>query len=91
MGTIEMNKKIMELKELEHFAEEVNAEIESIKDEIKAEMNARGKDELDTGAFKVRWKAYTCKRFDSAKFKKDHADLYESYRKDSTTKRFTIQ
>lgn len=91
MGTIEMNNKVMELKELEQFAAEIAEEIEAIKDELKAEMTRRGKDELTVGVFKVRWKEYESKRFDSKGFQKDHGDLYEAYKKPTVTKRFTIQ
>lgn len=90
MGTIELNKKIMEIKELEQYAKEVQAEIEALKDEVKAEMTTRGTDEMTVGVFTVRWKDVTQKRFDGKTFQKDHEDLYKAYQKESTSKRFTI-
>lgn len=90
MGTIELNNKVMELKELEQYAEEIAAEIETLKDTIKRELETRGTDEMTVGVFKVRWKEYKSSRFDSKRFKAEHADLYEEYKKESTAKRFTI-
>ena len=90
MGTIELNKKVTELKELEQYAKEIEAEIEAIKDQIKAEMTARNTEEMTSGVFTIRWKEVTQKRFDGKAFKADHEDLYEEYRKETKQKRFTI-
>lgn len=90
MGTIELNKKVTELKELEQYMKEVEAEIEAIKDEIKAEMTNRNTDEMTSGVFTIRWKEVTSKRFDSKRFKAEHEEMYEAYQKESKSKRFTI-
>ena len=39
MTNIEMVDKIKELKELEQYKKEIDSEIESLKDEIKKEMD----------------------------------------------------
>ena len=91
MGTIELNKKVTELKELEQYKAEIEAEIEALKDEIKAEMTARNTEEMTSGVFTIRWKEYTQRKFDSKAFKAEHSDLYEEYRKETKQKRFTIQ
>ena len=46
MSTIEMDGKIKELRELRRMAEELQAEIDSLQDTIKAEMTARNVDTL---------------------------------------------
>ncbi len=46
MSTNELVSKVRELKELQAMAEELQAEINSIQDAIKAEMSARGVDEM---------------------------------------------
>ena len=51
MSTIEMENKITKLQEWEALAEEAKAEIESLKDEIKAEMSARNTEELEAGQY----------------------------------------
>lgn len=91
MGTVELNKKVMELKELEQYEKEIQSEIESLKDEIKAEMDRRGEDEMVVGVFTVRWKTISSRRFDSKSFKADYKELYAAYQKTTESKRFTIQ
>lgn len=89
MGTIELNNKVTELKELKQYAKEIEAEITGIEDELKREMEARGEEEMTVGVFTVRYKTVESSRFDSKRFKLDHADLYKEYLKKTVTKRFT--
>lgn len=54
-------------------------------------MKALG--EAETGESKdafVTWKSVTSNRFDSKSFRKDHPDLYEQYKKESTSRRFKV-
>lgn len=90
MSNNELIKKIEELKEWEALLEEANAAAESIKDEIKAEMLAQETEELNCGAYIVRWTSVLSNRFDSTAFKKVYADLYKEYTKQITSKRFSI-
>lgn len=90
MSQNELTAKIRELKQLKQLIEEVEAEIETIQDAIKAEMTAAGTDEMTVDVFTVRWKPVKSSRFDAAAFKKTHADLYAQYTKPTTTRRFTI-
>lgn len=90
MSTTEITTKIESIKTLQAMIDELTAEMESVKDEIKAEMMAQGVDEMAVSCFKVRYKEVKTSRFDSTAFKKTHADLYEQYTKQTTSKRFTI-
>lgn len=90
MTKAEMISKVRELKGLQQMADELTAEIESLKDELKAEMTAEGKDEITVDVFTLRYKAVTSSRFDSKAFKATHAELYSQYSKPTTSKRFTI-
>ena len=88
MSNPNMETKVKELMELRRMREELEAEITSLEDEIKQVM---GEEEiLLAGAFKVLWKPVITSRFDSARFKKDHAELAAAYTKTTTTRRFTI-
>lgn len=88
MSDHNMEPKIKELLELKRMREELEAEITTLEDSIKTRM---GEEEtLLAGAFKVSWKPYTSTRFDSARFKKDHADLAAAYTKTTTARRFSI-
>ena len=84
-----MEKKVHELMELKRMKEELDNEIVQIEDEIKAVM---GNEELlFAGAYKVTWTPYTTSRFDSSRFKKDHAELAAAYTKTTTTRRFSVR
>ena len=91
MATNEIISKLNELAELRKMAEDLNAEIEAIQDEIKAHMAENDTDTITAGAFKVTWTAFTSSRFDSTRFKKDHADLAAAYTKTTTTRRFRVR
>ena len=90
MTANELLTKVRELKELQQMSDELTAEIESLKDELKAEMTAEGKDEMTVDVFVLRYKPVSTSRFDSKAFKATHAELYNQYSKTSTSKRFTI-
>ena len=88
MSNPNMESKVKELMELKRMREELDAEIEAAEDEIKKVM---GEEEtLFAGAFKVSWKTFTSNRFDSTRFKKDHAELAAAYTKTTTARRFSI-
>lgn len=91
MGMEELESKVKELKELEGMQAEIAAEMDAIKDDLKAEMERQKTEEMSVGIFKVRYKAVTSKRFDSRAFKAECADLYGQYLKETTAKRFTVQ
>lgn len=90
MSTHEMESKIAKLQEWETLAEEARAEAEALRDEIKAELNARNAEELEAGRFIVRWTSVLSNRFDTTSFKKEHADMYKQYTKQTASRRFSI-
>ena len=90
MSINEIEKKIAELQELEAIAEEAKAEAESIKDEIKTLMLEEQTEELTAGKRIIRWTSVLSNRFDSTTFKKEHAEMYKQYTKQTASKRFSI-
>ena len=78
------------MNEWERVIEEAKAEVEVIKDSIKAEMADRDLDELEAGSYIVRYKTVATSRFDSTSFKKTYEDLYKAFLKQSTSRRFSI-
>lgn len=90
MGTRALNNRIEKIKELEKQKAELEKQIDSIKAEIKEEMENENINELDTGLYIIRFKDVTTNRFDSKAFKIDHIDLYNAYLKASVSKRFSI-
>ena len=90
MSTKDLTAKLEHIKTLQTMIDELNTEMESVKDEIKAEMTAQGVEEMTVSCYKVRYTSVTSNRFDSTAFKKTHAELYAQYTKPTTSKRFSI-
>ena len=88
MSNPTLEPKIKELLELKRMKEELEAEITAMEDEIKQAMG--NEETLLAGAFRVTWKSYTSNRFDSVRFKKDHADLAAAYTRQTISHRFSI-
>ena len=82
--------KIEAIRELEDLIAEATTEAEALRDSIKAEMLDRGTEELTAGAYIVRWTSILSNRFDSTAFKREHSDLYKSFTKAVSSRRFTI-
>ena len=90
MGMNTMIAKIEALKEWEELAAQAAAEIESIKDAIKAEMTARGVEELEAGQYIARYTTVLSNRFDTTAFKREHGEMYRMYTKQTTSRRFSV-
>ena len=90
MSTIEITSKIEALKELEALIEEAKAEAEALRDEIKSEMLNRNTEEMEAGQYIVRWTPVLSQRFDSTAFKKVMPDIYKSFTKQVSSRRFSI-
>lgn len=90
MTAQEIITKIEELKEMEELIAEAQAEADTIKDAIKAEMNKQSVEELIAGTHIIRWTTVLSNRFDSTSFKKAMPDVYKAYTKQTTSRRFTI-
>jgi len=90
MSSIEIISKIEALKEWEQLAAEAAAEIESIKDAIKKEMDARGIEELEAGQYIARFTTVVSNRLDTSTFKRENNALYQQYLKQTTSRRFSI-
>ena len=90
MGERALENRIKKLRELEAQQKKLEEQAEKIKEEIKADMQAKGKKEIHTGNFVVRLKEVVTNRFDSKLFAKEHKSLYEAYTKKQSSMRFTI-
>ena len=90
MSTIEITSKIEALKELEALIEEAKAEAEALRDEIKTEMLNRNTEEMEAGQYIVRWTSVLSQSFESTAFKKVMPDIYKSFTKQVSSRRFSI-
>ena len=90
MSINEMDSRVKELRELRRMADELAAEIESITDSIKADMDAEGVDTINGVDWKVTYKTVTASRLDTNAFKKDLPELAAQFTKSTTSRRFCI-
>ncbi len=85
-----MLEAVQQIRELEVAKREVTKAIEEQQRIIKEMMERKQVEVLELGEYVVRYATVTTNRFDSAAFKKTHAELYAQYTISSTSKRFSI-
>ena len=90
MSKIDLLAKIELLNNYEAMMEELKAEADTIRNTIKAEMEARKVEELIAGQYIVRYTAVLSNRFDSTAFKKVMPEIYKAYTKQVSSRRFSI-
>lgn len=90
MSKTEMISKIEALNEWEALMEEAKAEVDALRDEIKAEMAREGKEEMEVGQYIIRWTSVLSQRFDTTAFKKRMPDVYKAFTKQIASRRFSI-
>ena len=90
MTRTEIISKIEALTEWETIIEEAKAEAEALRDSIKAEMLNQNTEELEAGAYIIRWTSVLTNRFDTTSFKKSHGDMYKEFTKQVSSRRFSI-
>lgn len=88
MSIREIESKARELRQWLAIIEEAQAEVEALKDEIKAAMGE--KEALQAGEYKISWKNVTSSRLDTAALKQALPEIAARFTKESTTRRFTI-
>ena len=91
MSTNELNTLARDLKELRLMAEQLDAEIKTIEDTIKAHMTEHAVDTLITTDVKITWRTVTSSRIDTAALKKQLPDVAAVFTRETTTRRFTVQ
>ena len=82
--------KIDELNEWQALMEEAREMADSIRDELKQHMLDVNAEELEVGQYMVRYQTIVTNHFNSSAFKKALPDVYKSFIRQGTSKRFTI-
>ena len=90
MSKVELLAKIELLNKYEAMVEEMKAQADTIRNEIKAEMEARELEEMIAGQYIIRYTAVLSNRFDTTAFKKVMPEIYQAYTKQVSSRRFTI-
>lgn len=90
MSSAELTSKIRELKKLKLKQDKTIAEIETLQNEVKAEMTARNTDTIQVDVFKVTWKLVPNTRLDTKALKAERVDIYNKYTKTTEIRCFLI-
>ena len=90
MSTNQITSKIEALLEWERIMAEAKEEADALRDELKQEMLLRNTEELSAGQYIVRWTSVLSQRFDATAFKKTMPEVYKSFIKQVTSRRFSI-
>lgn len=86
----QLNNRIAKLQDIEAQMKELEDAAEKIRAEIKADLEAKGEDEHNTGSFIIRWKEIISRRLDSKALKAALPDVFAAYSKESSSRRFSI-
>lgn len=79
-----------ELAQYIRMQEEAATMVESLKDQLKAQMQAAGVDTLAGDEHKATYKAVTNSRVDTTALKRDLPEIAAQYTKTTTARRFTF-
>ena len=88
MSISEMERKVREMRELQALIEEATAEVEALKDAIKAAMG--DSESIQAGEYRITYKAVTTARIDTTALKKALPDLAQQFTKTTTARRFCV-
>ena len=88
MSINEMEAKARELSQLQALIEEAQAEVEALKDALKAAMG--DSEAIQAGEYKITWKAVESARIDTTALRKALPDVAESFTTKSTLRRFVV-
>lgn len=85
-----IENRVQKLRALEAEAEAIQEKADAIRAELKADLEEKGVDELQTASFTLRWKEVVSNRLDGKALKAAMPDIYGQFCKASATRRFTI-
>ena len=90
MTNKQIDNRIKKLQGLEAQVKDLEAQAEAIRAELKADLESKGENEHNTGSFIIRWKEIITSRLDSKALKSALPDVFESFSRESSSRRFTI-
>lgn len=85
-----IENRVKKLQAVEAQMKELEEQAEALKAEIKADLEAKGVDELQTKNFIIRWKEIISSRLDGKALKAALPEIYNQYCKPSASRRFTV-
>lgn len=90
MSTKELDSKVSTLRELQAEADRIAAEIEAIKDQLKAQMIEQGTETLAGTDWKASWKIIEGTRVDTKAMKAALPEIVAKYTIQTRTSRFCL-
>ena len=90
MSKNEIVSMIETMNNYDELASKAKAKADAIRDALKEEMLRLDTEELNAGAYIVRYTSVISNRFDSTTFKKLYADLYKDFTKAVSSRRFSV-
>ena len=85
-----LENKAKRLKILKNRQESLQAEIDQLEADLKAQLEAWDVDEVQAGPFRVVWKLVNSSRFDSKRFKAENGNLYSLYTIPNSYRKFSV-
>ena len=90
MTKTEIINLVETMNNYDELASKVKAKADAIRGALKEEMLRLDTEELEAGAYILRYTNIISNRFDSTTFKKLYADLYHDFTKPISSRRFTV-
>ncbi len=82
--------RVRKLKELEEQQKAIQEQIEALRTEIQADMEAKGEEEQRAGEWIVRWTKVLTNRLDSKALKAEFPEIASRFTKQTESRRFSI-
>lgn len=86
----ELNETLRALRRARRAADEARQQAAALEDAVKAEMEARGVDQIATPDYKVTWKTVASTRLDAKALKAERPEIYERYAVSAESRRFVV-
>ncbi len=90
MTNQEIQAKCQEYREMKRLIEEAQAIADSIADELKAAMTETGENKLTVGEYKLSYSEFTRKDIDKKQLLAELPEVYATYLKETSYKRFIV-
>ncbi len=90
MSSAELLSLVEQYREAQQLIEAAQAELETIRAQVTAEMYRRGVAQLDAGTHRVRLQEITTSRLDSKALRAAVPDLAARFLRQTTIRRFTV-
>lgn len=90
MDDLQMDEKLARFRRCRREMDTLKQEAEAIEQEVKAELEARGAEQVETAHYRVSWKTVSSTRLDARALKTERPEIYDRYAVTSTSKRFTV-